>query len=237
MARPRRNGRRRSRLMRCLDTTAATPRPDASGTQPRRRLSAMKARTASRPRALSTCRASTPPRRRGADAHPHLAAEPLGEVAVAVDDDRRPCFDGLARQMAVEVEVSGRAVHLDGRAGVARRREEAIPLEVVAVGASGRPVGRVGDDADQRMRHRPQVARQQAIGRLAGGIVQRGEDDVEAGHDRDPADRGCRPAGCRPRSRAGSSAPGRPARSASISFACWAMPSIDSVRLAFDVGE
>ena len=39
----------------------------------------------------------------------------------------------------------------------------------------------------------------------------------------------CRPAGCRPRSRAGSSAPGRPARSASISLACCAMPSIDSV--------
>ena len=121
---------------------------------------------------------------RGADAHPHLAAEPLGEVAVAVDHHRRTCFDGLARQMAVEIEVAGRAVDLDGRAGVARRREEAIPLEVVAVGASGRPVGRVGDDVDQRMRHRPQVARQQAIGRLAGGVVQRREDDVEAGHHR-----------------------------------------------------
>ena len=143
----------------------------------------MKARTASRLRVFSTCRASTPPRAAVPTPmriwRPNRSAKwpSLSITTVATR------FDGLARQMAVEIEVAGRAVHLDGRAGVACRHEEAIPVEVVAVGPSRRPVGGVGDDADQGMRHRAQVAREQPIGRLAGGVVERREHDVETGHD------------------------------------------------------
>src|SRR4051794_27081238 len=77
---------------------------------------------------------------RRADAHAHLPAQALGEVAVAVDDQRGTTFDGLPGEMAVEVEMPGSAVHLDGSPAIAGRGEEVVPVEGVPVAAAGRPV-------------------------------------------------------------------------------------------------
>ena len=85
----------------------------------------MKARTSASGRVFRTCRASTHPRRAVMTPEMHLARQHVRAVAVAVDGDGRSRGDRPPGERAVHVEVRGRAVDFEQRAGLDGRFEQA----------------------------------------------------------------------------------------------------------------
>src|ERR1041385_8232273 len=73
----------------------------------------------------------------GADAEAHLPREPFGAVTVAVDRDRHAGGGGAPRDRAVHVEMTGRAIDLQRRAGGRSSFEHRLEIDV----ESGRPRG------------------------------------------------------------------------------------------------
>src|SRR5688572_23638725 len=68
---------------------------------------------------------------RGAHAKPHLPREGIGAVTVAVDGNRDPSRRGAAGERPVHVQVPGRTVDLQRRAGFDGGGEQLVEVEVV----------------------------------------------------------------------------------------------------------
>ena len=79
-----------------------------------------------------------PPAPRRDEAEVHLAAEHLGAMAVAADDDGGAGGDRAPRQRAVEVEMRRRPVDLQRGPGLDREREQPIVVERVAAPVTAR---------------------------------------------------------------------------------------------------
>src|SRR5215468_7774651 len=72
---------------------------------------------------------------RGADTEPHLACQPFGAVAVAVDGDGDTRRCGAACDGAVHVEVSWRAVDFHRRSGLHGCLKQRVKVQIEAGGA------------------------------------------------------------------------------------------------------
>ena len=69
---------------------------------------------------------------RGADAEPHLAREPFGPVAVAVDDDCDTGRRGTACDAAVHVQMAGRTVDFHRRSGLGCCLKQRLKVQIEA---------------------------------------------------------------------------------------------------------
>src|SRR5262245_14867546 len=69
---------------------------------------------------------------RGADAKPHLARQPFGTMAVAVDGDCHTRRRRTACHGTIHVEMAGRAVDFHRRSGFGRRVKQRVKVQIEA---------------------------------------------------------------------------------------------------------
>src|SRR5262245_36759913 len=67
-----------------------------------------------------------------ANAEPHLARQPFGPVAVAVDGDGDTSCRGTARDRAIHVQMSGRTVDFHRRSGFRRCLKQRAKVQIEA---------------------------------------------------------------------------------------------------------
>ena len=139
----------------------------------------MNARTSASGRALSTWRGSTQPRRAVPIPMLHLPVEPSRPMAVAVDRQRDAGPDRRTRMLAVEVDVRGRAVHLQRRSGLRGGRVDGVEIQRISRAASDDVVGRVREDRDERVPDSLDGAAGQRPRVMVRRVVQRGQDDIQ----------------------------------------------------------
>ena len=116
---------------------------------------------------------------RRADTVAHLLAEPLRAVCVTVNAHQGACGDSAARDRAIHVEVNGRAVDFENRAGLDRGREQRVEIQLVGRAIADDAIGRMRDDVDQRMTHGRDVPCRQLVAGLTRRVVERRHDEVE----------------------------------------------------------
>ena len=100
-------------------------------------------------------------------------------MAVAVDHEHRTRGCRPTCQRPVEIQMVRRSIHFDHRLRFDGHSEELVVIQIIARAVRRDAVGRVRDDRHERMLHGAGVPLHQAVRRVAGPVVQRGEDDVE----------------------------------------------------------